>query len=191
MLKRGLFGLSVIFGLSCVFGLSSIASTPTATVKTSSPHWQKNPIRVYIPKNDPYAMTVRNAFMRWQNASSNKINFSFVDKGPADIDIVFNENASGDTPISTYSTTSSENKITKAEIHVATKGKTIKKYSRNYVYIAMLHEVGHVLGLSHSDRKQTSIMYPTIHESQQIMKLDVMKLYYANDWSWMDRRISK
>ena len=191
MLKRGLFGLSVIFGLSCMFGLSAIASAPTATVKTSSPHWQKNPINVYIPKNDPYSATIRNAFQRWQSASSNKISFRFVEKGPADIDIVFNENANGDTPISSYSTSSSDNKITKAEIRVATKGSEIKKYSKNYVSTAMVHEVGHVLGLSHADRKQSSIMYPIIHESQQIMKIDIMKLYHVNEWSWMDRRISK
>ena len=55
----------------------------------------------------------------------------------------------------------------------------------------MLHEVGHVLGLPHNERKKSSIMYTPINETQQILSLDVLKLYHTNGWSWKNERIQK
>ncbi len=190
MIKRILSILGLIIGFLCIFTSVALAMTPASELRATPPHWQKSTINVYIPK-DTYAETMKRAFQKWQAVSSNKIKFNYVEKGPADIDVAFLEKVSGDSPIASYSTNISGNKITKAEIRIASKGKDIKKYSKNYIYTTMLHEVGHVLGLPHNERKKSSIMYTPINETQQILSLDVLKLYHTNGWSWKNERIQK
>jgi len=183
MIKKLLTGLSIIFAFIMVFTTMGKVSA----IESNSPHWQKTPIKVFIPK-DTYSATMKNAFLKWQGVSGGKIKFSFVEKGPADIDVVFNENASGDTPIATYSVSSEGNKITKAEIKIASKNPKFKKYSKNYIYTTMLHEVGHTLGLSDNTQKKSLIMYTPINETQDITKLDIRNLYQVNNWSYANRK---
>ena len=190
MIKRILSILGLIIGFLCIFTSVALAMTPASELRATPPHWQKSTISVYIPK-DTYAETMKRAFQKWQAVSSNKIKFNYVEKGPADIDVAFLEKVSGDSPIASYSTNISGNKITKAEIRIASKGKDIKKYSKNYIYTTMLHEVGHVLGLPLNERKKSSIMNTPINETQQILSLDVLKLYHTNGWSWKNERIQK
>ena len=190
MLKRFFTVTVFILGFLFIFAAAAIAMTPASELRATPPHWQKSPINVYIPK-DPYAESLKRAFSKWQSLSSNKIKFNYVAKGPAYIDVVFTEKESGsESPIASYNIQTSGNKITKAEIRIATKGKDIKKYSRNYIYTTMLHEVGHALGMPHNDRKKSSIMYSQITETQQILNIDTVKFYHVNGWSWKDRRIN-
>nr|QGT49714.1 hypothetical protein Melaina855_1010 [uncultured Candidatus Melainabacteria bacterium] len=179
MIKKVLFGIiavSVIF-----FGLKAVASTPS---NATFPHWQKSPINVYIPK-DAKAASMQRAFSKWQNESGSNLKFNFVEKGPADIDVIFAEQVDGnDGPVGSYSVKISGQKITKAEIKILTKGQKAKKYSNNLVYTVMLHEIGHVLGLQDESRKPTSIMYMPVSEKQDIQKFDIRKLYKINGWSF-------
>ncbi len=184
MIKKFLTGLSIIFAFIMIFTTIGKVSA----IETNSPHWQKKPIKVYIPK-DTYSATMKNAFLRWQEASAGNIKFSFVEKGPADIDVVFAENASGDTPIATYSVSSEGNKITKAEIKIASKSPKFKKYTKNYIYTTMLHEVGHTIGLPDNTQKKSLIMYTPISETQSITKLDIRNLYQINNWSYAKRNL--
>lgn len=170
-----------------IFTFTNLAQATTLI----APHWQKSPITVYIPKDDNRAITMRHAFEKWQKESFGNLKFSFVDKGPADIDVVFTDNVDGsDGPIASYSLTIRGKSIERAEIKIATKGSEIKKYSKNYIYTTMLHEVGHALGLQDTNRKKNSIMYMPVSETQELLKLDMRNLYNLNNWSWMDRRIS-
>lgn len=178
MIKKIFSGLAAI-----LFVFVTMVSVCAAEIRREYPHWNKPVISVYIPK-DPYAASMRNAFMAWAGQTNGRVKFKFVPNGPADIDVVFTENASGDTPIATYSTKTNGLEITKAEIKLGTKNPNIKKYSKNYIYTTMLHEVGHTLGLSHKERKQTSIMYSPIDPKQEIIKYDVRDLYKINGWGW-------
>ena len=152
------------------------------------PHWNKGKISVYIPAKDTKSASMKRAFLNWQNASFGKLQFVFKENGPADIDVVFTEKVDGsDGPIGAYNVTIKNGYITKGEIKIASKSPNIKKYSNNLVYTTMLHEIGHVLGLSHNDRKQICIMHFPILESQDITKIDLAKLYKLNGWSWRDK----
>ena len=183
-MKKIIFGILTIFVF--IFGLCTVNKSFAYPV--TGPHWTKSPINVYIP-NDVKATSMKHAFLKWQNSSYGKLKFNFVQKGPADIDVVFVEKVSGfDGPIGEYKITIKNGFINKAEIKIATKNKN--NYSNNLVYTTMLHEIGHALGLPDYERKRTSIMHMPINESQDILKLDIMNLYKLNNWTWMDRNLS-
>lgn len=100
-----------------------------------------------------------------------KIKFYISRKGPANIDVVFTEAVDGeDGPIGSYNVTIQNGLIKKAEIKMATKSKNISKYSNSYIYTTMLHEVGHALGLSDTNRKGSSIMFMPVTEQQDLLK---------------------
>lgn len=183
-MKKIIFGILAVFVF--IFGLCNINKSFAYPV--TGPHWNKSPINVYIP-NDAKAITMKHAFQKWQNSSYGKLKFNFVQKGPADIDVVFVEKVTGaDGPIGEYKINIKNGFIDKAEIKIATRSKN--KDSNDLIYTTMLHEVGHALGLPDYDRKRTSIMHMPISESQDILKLDIMNLYKLNNWTWMDRNLS-
>lgn len=163
-------------------------SVTAVTTRSESPHWQQNKITVYIPK-DSKSDSLKRAFLKWQNEMSGKITFEFVTKGPANIDIIWSESVSGvDGNFGSSSITTSGNKITKAEITFATKGK--KQFGNNYAYTVMLHEIGHALGLSDNPRKMNSIMYNPISDTQNISSVDLRDLYKIYNWNWGTRRFA-
>lgn len=197
MLKKVLLGTVILCTLLCTFNnftqAADIPPRQTATTVTSkSPHWKKTPINVYIPQNEFGSVSMQHAFQRWQKVTSGKANFKFVDKeDQADIKVLFTDKVTGsDSPIANYNITIKGLEIQKAEIQIATKSPNIKKYSNDYIFTTMLHEVGHALGLSENSRKPSSIMYMPVNEEQDILKTDIRKLYSISEWSWSDRRIN-
>ena len=172
--------------LAIFFILFGIINTPAREI-SEVPHWQTSPIKVYVPSDDNKAPSMRRAFAKWQAKSYGNLKFKFVAKGPADINVAFVEMASGSTPISNTSITYNGNSITKADIMIATKSKDFKKYSNDYVYTAMLHEVGRAIGMPVNPRKRTSIMYTPLSVQQDIMKFDIMKLYSVYGWSYANK----
>ena len=189
MIKKllGIFAIFVFVFAS--FNIANAASTNTSA-PMSVPHWSKSPINVFIPK-DEKSSAMNSAFSKWQSEAGNRITFAFVqDPKKADIIVKFTDNTEGlETKLGGYSVTTDGNEIKKAEITLATKSKLAKKYSNNYIYITMLHEVGHVLGMSDNSTKPTSIMYMPISEEQSIKKIDIRKLYKVNGWSYADRNM--
>lgn len=188
MIKKFLLGFIIVF--LCIFSFVNIAtaaSKNTSARKEVYPHWQKNPIGVYVPQ-DQYSGSMRNAFSKWQGASGGKLNFKYVAKDKADIVVNFTDKSEGlESPLGGYSTTTDGTAIKKAEITIATKSKAAKKYSAPYIYATMLHEVGHVVGMSHNQSKPSSIMYSPISEKQDITKVDLIKLYKVNGWNFAKR----
>lgn len=188
MLKKILLVLGLVIALKC--GYAQVwAMTP---IKTGYPHWQKSNITVYIPAKDSQSGAIQQAFQAWQGSSSGKLNFSYVVKKPADIEVVFNDNArSAATPIASYSISTKGQEITGATISIASKGKKIKSYSKPYIQAALEHIVGRVIGMPANPRKKSSIMFSPVAAGQSIMKIDVMKLYKVYGWSYSERRISQ
>lgn len=198
MLRKSLLVTIILcISICTIQNFSQAASIPprqTAYVmNTKFPHWQKSTINVYIPQEDSKSGAMQRAFLKWQTASSNKISFKFVEKEKdADINVIFADKVDGsDGPIGSYNVTINGMNIQKGEITIATKSPNIKKYSNDYIYTVMLHEVGHVIGMPDQTRKPSSIMNMPVRETQDITKIDIRKLYYVNNWSYSDRRFNQ
>lgn len=182
--------LTLLF-IILAFVMTIFNNKAEAGTAIEAPHWKKPKIKVYIPADERQAQMKR-AFNKWQNASYGKLIFVYATEGPADINVSFTDTVDGlDNPIGSYTLTIQGDTIKNADIKIATKSKNIKKYSNNYIYTVMLHEIGHALGLPENLRKESSIMNKEVNEKQDILKIDIMKLYHLNGWSWMDHRINQ
>ena len=180
--------------LTSFFIILGIANTSQAREITQVPHWQKKVINVYIPKDgDKKTISmIKSAFAKWQSVSAGHISFTYVEKAPGDIDIIFKDAASSSSgPISKTSVVTSGNSITKAEITIATDDKQYKKYPDKYVSTILLHEVGRSLGLPTNDRKPSSIMHTPVTEKQNLMKMDTVKLFSISEWNYSKRRLEE
>ena len=156
-------------------------------------HWEnaKN-IRVYIP-NHPKAKLMRQAFNFWTKATKGKITFSIVNsKENAQDIVIFVERLPSSTVglnekyWKTYKTQSGKeyNTLNYMNIYIADRDMKDRILSDDEVYTIMLHEIGHSLGLEHSENK-TSIMYPSAHEykTMEVDKEDLDNLAKIYNWN--------
>jgi predicted Zn-dependent protease len=195
MIKKFLLGIIAVFVFVFAFANVSQASSQTYSKGINTPHWQKKPIHVYIPQ-DEKSQTMKNAFSKWSSASSGKLSFTYTsnekEKDKADIIVNFTDKAEGlETKLGGYSLSTNGNQITKGTITIASKSKLAKKYSNDYIYTTMLHEVGHVIGMSDNQRRNGSIMSMPISERQEITKNDIKRLYKVNNWNFGSRNYNK
>lgn len=176
MIKNIIYTIVAIFTFVLTFG-----NFVQAREIVEVPHWKKSTITVYIPKDDTAkakTTLTKNAFSAWSGASYGRLGFKYVEKGPADINIVFKDGEK--LPVCTHSIKTEDKIITGGELHIA---KNTKPHSSEYVYKSIMHEIGSLLGLPAST-KPTSIMYPQISTKQVIMKVDIRKLYSINGWAY-------
>ena len=142
----------------------------------TGPHWEKMPIRVYIEKN-PEEYTMKKAFNKWASASNGVVNFIFV-KSPesADISVEFTDNLEGQAVGLCAYGGINNGYFTKNTIYLAKRENTFNRIlTTNEYYRIMLHEIGHALGLPHSE-EVSSIMKPSTNQILTITKDDLKNL---------------
>jgi outer membrane biosynthesis protein TonB len=99
------------------------------------------------------------------------------------------ENTETPKQLTSVSTQISGNEITGAKYFINTESDAYKKSSSAYMSKVLLHDVGTILGLPTNTTKKSSIMYSPVTESQEIMKIDVRKLFSISEWSYAKRNI--
>lgn len=190
----------------CLFGL---LLSPVFAETEALHHWDNlKSIKVYIPPKHEYTSLMRKAFDAWESASKGKIKFLYVSspKQAQDI-VVFNDMFSGNE----LGTTATKQQRLCDPIYKRVNGKiteicdekntvvtTVKiitiaaknpnsysKMNSQEVYFVMLHEIGHSLGLPHSNNPE-DLMYYAAHNggAKGITKNDIKALYEIYGWKY-------
>ena len=172
-----LFFAGVLIFTSGAFAASGIWTNPKG-------------LKVYIPQNDMLTVTMTHAFQEWQRKTNNFFTFQFVNtKSTAQITVIFmdsgipeickSEEALGCTKATTAINHLGE-RLKRVNVYISRKSNTGRVMSHTQVYTIMLHEVGHALGLNHTDNPE-SIMYAgtnqTMAVKQEIRTSDLNTLY--------------
>lgn len=136
------------------------------------PDRSADPVRVYLPEGtvDGYTaehrQAVREALTRWQRASAIPVVFQLVrDSAQADVRVVwidrFEIQRTGQADV----VWNALGWLVRGTLTLATHSPEGVRLSPEETYTVALHEIGHLLGLGHSDNP-ADLMYPstTIHD---------------------------
>jgi hypothetical protein len=155
--------------------------------------WQARqmPLRVYLPPppagiaDDPEAVldAVRDGFMDWTDAAGPGVpSFEFVaTQGEADIPVAWEPEPKGDWFIAhcVWDIDPRTQRFGVARILATTRGAPGAAWSLDLLYVTMLHEVGHALGLRHSPDRG-DIMFPSLADATELSARDratIRRLY--------------
>ena len=160
-----------------------------AASRLDQTYWTKpTKIMTYIPKEHKYTAKFKRACAEWSRLTKDGIIFKYVaTEKEAQLRVYFvkqipaelkQDSAAGVT----RSRFSTDGKLIYSEIWIADYVKQ-KKLSDDEVYTSMLHELGHAIGLGHSNNPK-SIMYPTTEHTKtmEISNEDLKIL--ANKYGW-------
>lgn len=178
--------------LSMVFYLSIFLLGGTGVVYAITEGvWQfpKN-IKTYIEPGNHNTVMMQHAFQEWERVTNHNLGFKFVSsESTAKIRVYFvkkidtKNEKSLDRAIGLTRSRASENskRMFKATIWIADFTQDGRKLSRDEVYTVMLHEIGHALGLNHSQDPK-SVMYSGANVIQEISKDDLKNLSERYGW---------
>lgn len=132
--------------------------------------WEKDTLNVYIIENaKEYIM--KKAFTKWQSASRERIKFKYVqNEDNADIVVEYVENLPG-MVVGLCTNNYSNEEIIYSKIYLARKNNVKAILTNDEYYRIMLHEIGHALGLEHS-QNNNSIMRENAMEITDISLSD-------------------
>lgn len=179
----------IIIYFLILISVSPFASAVTEYPKLLDTPWDHSPITVFIDDvNVPqhysptYRIQVESALLYWENGGNSKLNFTpdfkIVNTNDADIHIMWVENlenvTGADDGVAGFCRPYKIDGLYKrADIVLEVgnyQGHAWRQYGDLNMFLVSKHELGHALGLAHSnDRKD--IMYPTYEERDNLNPL--------------------
>ena len=179
----------IIIYFLILISVSPFASAVTEYPKLLDMPWDHSPITVFIDDvNVPqhysptYRVQVESALLYWENGGNSKLNFTpdfkIVNTNDADIHIMWVENlenvTGADDGVAGFCRPYKIDGVYKrADIVLEVgnyQGHAWRQYGDLNMFLVSKHELGHALGLAHSnDRKD--IMYPTYEERDNLNPL--------------------
>ena len=140
-------------------------------------------IRTYIPPRHKNTEMMRHAFERWSRVTGDRVIFVYTNNpGMSDLEVVFveklDQKASGGKAIGlTHKKYIEGKKIVHATVYIADKapGDGGKLLHKDIIFTAMLHEIGHAVGLEHVN-DPNAIMNPYADVIMEISDSDMEQL---------------
>lgn len=162
-----------------------------AAVFAANSYWA-NPksIRTYIEPNSKKEL-MKQAFAKWSIVTHDKIVFKYVSNPEnAQIKVKFVKDASMKGLEQAIGVTHSQRNLATGELVFAqidiadhVPGAAGKLMPKDRIYRAMIHEIGHAIGLLEHSTDRASIMYPAaISRNQAITQGDLNDLAKAYKW---------
>jgi predicted Zn-dependent protease len=144
-------------------------------------HWPErtnSPLLVYLPEAEIPGYTpelgasVKNAFWRWERVAGIPVTFSFIrDSSRADVLVEWIREFPMERTGQADVTWNRDGWIISGTLTVATHNPGGVVLPPEAVYTVALHEIGHLLGLGHSD-DSADVMYPTTEARDDITVRD-------------------